>query len=432
MRRQALDFIAAAGPWAITEEGFAKVRAIAERENLHPEEFAKLEAVLTRANPPLPDATYATFRDGVAIVPISGPLFPKANLMTEFSGATSVQCAIQDMYRADANPDVKGIVLDFHTPGGVAKGITEASGVIATLKKPCVAYVSGLCCSAGFPLAAAANGGIVCAPDAILGSLGVVMSLPAKTGKEPVEIVSSQSPDKRPDHGTPEGRATLQKLVDDLAAVFLGNAAKLRNTTPEKLMEARGGVLVGQDAIDFKLADRLGSLESVIAELAGQPAPRKTYSLPGGKPPMNAAELKAQHPETYAAVFEAGRKAGIDEGKTAGATAERERIQAVEAAWMPGHEKLIADLKFDGKTTGGEAALAVIQAEKEGNAQHLEAWRQEGQAAHVPPAKRPGDPEPPPKAEGKDDGGQGGGATATIPDSYAVFQEQRRKALNAQ
>lgn len=48
-----------------------------------------------------------------------------------------------------------------------------------------------------------------------------------------------------------------------------------------------------------------------------------------------------------------------------GAAAERARIQAVESALIPGHESLIASMKFDGKTSGGDAALAVNAAERE-------------------------------------------------------------------
>lgn len=58
-----------------------------------------------------------------------------------------------------------------------------------------------------------------------------------------------------------------------------------------------------------------------------------------------------------------GLKTGETKGRTEGANAERERIQAVEKASLPGHEKLIASLKFDGKTTGAEAALQVVAAE---------------------------------------------------------------------
>lgn len=51
-------------------------------------------------------------------------------------------------------------------------------------------------------------------------------------------------------------------------------------------------------------------------------------------------------------------------GRDAGATAERERIQGVEAASYPGHEKLIEQMKFDGKSTRADASVAVLDAEK--------------------------------------------------------------------
>lgn len=49
----------------------------------------------------------------------------------------------------------------------------------------------------------------------------------------------------------------------------------------------------------------------------------------------------------------------------AGAAEECGRIKDVEDQLLPGHEALIHKLKFDGKTTGPEAAMAVLKAEKE-------------------------------------------------------------------
>ncbi len=99
---------------------------------------------------------------------------------------------------------------------------------------------------------------------------------------------------------------------------------------------------------------------------------------------MNIAEFKAKYPDLHNAIFKEGEKegraAGLVEGEAAGlekgkaenqdqakadgATAERERIQSVETQSIPGHEKLIQKLKFDGKTTAGEAAIQMNQAEK--------------------------------------------------------------------
>lgn len=72
---------------------------------------------------------------------------------------------------------------------------------------------------------------------------------------------------------------------------------------------------------------------------------------------MDRKELEAAHPALFAQLQ--------TEFTAVGAAAERARIQAVESALIPGHEALIAGLKFDGKTTGGDAALAVNAAERQ-------------------------------------------------------------------
>ena len=72
---------------------------------------------------------------------------------------------------------------------------------------------------------------------------------------------------------------------------------------------------------------------------------------------MDRATLEQAHPALFALLR--------SEFSALGAAAECARIQAVESATIPGHEALIASLKFDGKTTGGEAALAVNKAERD-------------------------------------------------------------------
>lgn len=95
---------------------------------------------------------------------------------------------------------------------------------------------------------------------------------------------------------------------------------------------------------------------------------------------MTLEQFKSEYPDIYQAIFEDGRKDGYiegfaagekegnetgrTEGREAGVEAERKRIQDVEAQALPGHEDLIATLKFDGKTSGPEAAVQVLQAEK--------------------------------------------------------------------
>jgi hypothetical protein len=76
------------------------------------------------------------------------------------------------------------------------------------------------------------------------------------------------------------------------------------------------------------------------------------------------ADTKTERSRAITTDIDGMRKQWFDEGFKAGADAERARIQAVEEQAMPGHEDLIAKLKFDGKTTGGQAAVQILAAEK--------------------------------------------------------------------
>jgi len=92
---------------------------------------------------------------------------------------------------------------------------------------------------------------------------------------------------------------------------------------------------------------------------------------------MALGEAKAQDgiEAVKAEAFDAGKVEGKAEGQSAGevigAKNELARVLAVEAACIPGHEKLVATLKADGKTTGPEAAAQVVKAENEKRASGL-------------------------------------------------------------
>lgn len=71
------------------------------------------------------------------------------------------------------------------------------------------------------------------------------------------------------------------------------------------------------------------------------------------------------------------------EFSTLGATQERERIQAVLAVGdgIPGHEKLLTALAYDGKTTAAEASVQVLAAEKAARAAAVKAHTDDAPAA---------------------------------------------------
>lgn len=263
--------IAASQPWAIEPQALETVLAVANG-------LGDPEALQAKLGRPLDNTRKVVMRDGVAVIPVTGPIFRYANLFTEISGATSTGVLARDIQSALDNDYVRAIVLEFDSPGGHVAGINELAKLIhaGSKRKRIVAYGDSAVASGAYWLAAAA-GEIVIDETAHLGSIGVVASYQDTRKRDEkadvltVDIVSSQSPDKRIDPNTDEGRSKLQVTLDRLADVFVAAVADFRKTTPDKVLSdfGRGGVLIGEHAIKAGMADRIGSLESVIAELAG-------------------------------------------------------------------------------------------------------------------------------------------------------------------
>lgn len=87
-----------------------------------------------------------------------------------------------------------------------------------------------------------------------------------------------------------------------------------------------------------------------------------------------AAGLSAEAPvEITAALIVQHFPAIATELRGEGAKAERDRILGIEAAALPGHEKIIAAHKADPAKTPADAAFAVLDAEKASRGKHLAA-----------------------------------------------------------
>lgn len=353
-----LDHIMAE-PWAIQEEALSTILAIAQRVNESP------EAVAAKLGRPLENTRTVQMRSGTAVIPVTGPIFRYANLFTEISGATSLEILAQDLNAALADPAVRDIVLEIDSPGGQANGISEFADMVRAADKPVTAYVGGIGASAAYWIAAAADTMVV-SDTALLGSIGVVSSYRVSEDGE-IKVISSQSPLKQASPETADGRKEVQRVVDDMAAVFVSAVARNRGVSEETVLEqfGRGGLLVGQKAVAAGMADRIGSLESVIAGASGNHQKEVTTMADQQSPEITREYLAANHPGIVEDIKTEGYGLGHADGKTEGAEAERKRIQAVEAQVIPGHEKLIESLKFDGTTTGPEAAVQVLAAEKQ-------------------------------------------------------------------
>lgn len=263
-RASAFDLVAAQ-PWAIQPATLEVIAQIARRENENP------EAVAAKLGRPLQNTRTVSVRDGVAIVPVTGPIMRYANLFTQVSGATSLEVLARDFNAALNDSAIKAIVLEMDSPGGQASGIAEFAQMVRAATKPVIAYVDGMAASAAYWIAVAADE-VVVSKTGTVGSIGTLVALDTRPQVGVMEIVSSQSPKKRVDVTTDEGRAQIQARIDELAHVFISDVATYRGVSVETVLAnfGQGDVRMGAGAVTLGMADRVSTLDQVIAGLTGE------------------------------------------------------------------------------------------------------------------------------------------------------------------
>ena len=298
-------------PWLMLPEALDSLLAIAARQG-------DPEALEARLGKPLDNTRTVSLRDGVAVIPVTGPIMRYANLFTRISGATSTQELATDLQAALDNPKVRAIVLNIDSPGGAAGGINELADMIyaARSQKPIKSYVGGTGASGAYWIASAASE-IVVDDTAMLGSIGVVLEVAvrqAEAGQKRYTIVSSNAPNKRPDIATEQGRAEIAKTINALADVFTAKVARNLGVKPDSVavMGDHGGLKVGATAVESGLAHRLGSLESLIAELASSGATPRSASMSSARPAAIIRQATSTFSVRTTAELQAAITAGID------------------------------------------------------------------------------------------------------------------------
>jgi ClpP class serine protease len=293
---------------------------------------------------------YTRISGNVGTLFIEGPIVPRADFFTEISGLVSVESLASEFAALEDNPRVESIVLSMDSPGGDITGISDFAQQIAAASKPTTAFVAGMAASAGYWIASAADR-VISTDTGIVGSIGVVSTIRVRKDENAIEIVSSQSPFKRLDAETQEGRDKIQTLVDELADVFVDTVAGNRGVSRETVLEdfGRGDVMVAARARGAGMIDGMGTMAAVLdtirtgSQLPGITTEQKTLDTsppidnkpnkeaPAGKSKetkkMTLSEFLAENPAAKVE-FDAKISEARAEGKTQADTANKERVDA--------------------------------------------------------------------------------------------------------
>jgi protease-4 len=180
---------------------------------------------------------------------------------------------------------VPAVVLDVDSPGGSAAASDYLYLALARLaaKKPLVAHIRGVGAS-GSLLAAVAAPRIVVAPNALVGSIGVISAgprVPELLARMGVQVQETKAGRLKGAGApwrleTPEEAAKEREIVDAYYEAFISRVAEGRRMPAERVRElATGEVWLGSMAVQLGLADEVGDLDHAIevaAQEAGVPA----------------------------------------------------------------------------------------------------------------------------------------------------------------
>ncbi|GGW24022.1 hypothetical protein GCM10011452_09270 [Gemmobacter lanyuensis] len=303
---QALISAIRAQPWAIVPEYLEAIEAIAVRamdadvlqllsRDGHDVSMDASRMAVSALGTRLDGSRGSTIRNGNAVVPMIGTIFPRASMIGASTGGTSLDALSHDLRVAEASADVERIVLLIDSPGGVVSHVGEAAEMLRASTKPVTAFVTGMGASLAYWLGSQARE-IVLDRAASVGSIGIVATTsrqegPDASGRRAYEIVSSGAPLKRPDVTTEEGRAAVQADVDAIEAVFIADVAAGRRVSVEQVRErfGRGAMVPAARAVEVGMADRIGTLESVLQQGSG-----RTPEKRGRSRALAAAELETR------------------------------------------------------------------------------------------------------------------------------------------
>jgi ClpP class serine protease len=209
---------------------------------------------------------------GVAEISIAGVLTEVADFYAAYFGGgnTAYRDIRAALHLAASDPAVHEVVLSVSSPGGTVAGLFETLAVLETFPKPIRAQAS-MACSAAFALVAQCDSVQAATGASFFGSVGVAVSM--FVDDSVVDITNKESPDKRPDVSTEEGKAVVQKELDGIFELFASSIARGRGVTVERVTSAfgRGATVLSSAAIESGMIDGLVPSAPKVASVATAP-----------------------------------------------------------------------------------------------------------------------------------------------------------------
>jgi signal peptide peptidase SppA len=287
---------------------------------VEPRRGADLLDAYMRGDTAMVYASPAPYSDGgsIAVLDISGALASRPMPGPSGDGPQNYEQISADFAELVSDPKISAIVLRLDSPGGFCAGCFDLADQIfeARGKKPIHAVVDDMAFSAAFAIAAAADRIWVTRTGSV-GSVGVVayhVDQSKANEQDGVKVTAiyagAHKIDFSPHFPLSEKAKELEQAeVDRLYDLFASSVARYRGMKVDTVKATEAMVFSGPEAIKIGFADKLGTLDDALAELAA---------------PSESAEQRQTREAAEAE--EKTRRAAAD------AEREKQRVQGVIAA----------------------------------------------------------------------------------------------------
>ncbi|MGE0038204.1 MAG: S49 family peptidase [Xanthobacteraceae bacterium] len=217
----------------------------------------------------------------IAVVSVIGTLVSRSGYLDTTSGLLSYGDIGDAIANAMDDPSVRGVILDVDSPGGEVGGLFDLVDRIGAIRagsgKPLWAVANESALSAAYAIASTADH-LYVTRTGELGSVGVVAvhvdesAADAKAGLAWTFVFAGESKVDGNAHEPLSKRArdTIQADVDRLYAEFCGLVAANRGLTSEAVRGTNAAVYRGELAVRAGLADRVGTHDAAIADMAAE------------------------------------------------------------------------------------------------------------------------------------------------------------------
>ncbi len=247
--------------------------------------------------------------NGVAIIPVHGPLSKRSGMFDNFFGFTSYELLSEQLQAAIDDSDVNSILLDVDSPGGEVAGLFDLCDQIYSSRKikPIWASANEEAYSAAYAIASSAEKLFVTRTGGV-GSIGVIASstdqssFDQKLGVKVTTIFAGKRKNDFNPHEpvTSEAVNVLQTEVNRLYDMFVKLVVRNRKMAAADVRNTEAGLFFGPDGVAAGLADDIITTAQVLDLIKKQ--------TPKASKIMNKIEAEIPNPAVDASADAAAKR----------------------------------------------------------------------------------------------------------------------------